>query len=315
LRVLTAGHIPALEVRNEYPSRTILLRFHPFNSVLCSAPAAFASDDHDAREVRLTSIQGDVRLSRGAGKHADLNKPWEQAQGGEFLERGFAVATGNGRAEIEFENGSTAYLAENSLLLFRELSALRDRVITRMTLPTGTATFALQPVAGESFFIETPTDKIEISAPDTLFARMDAYLDATAITPQGEKGESVVRNNLPNFVIQKGHTMFFRGGEIIDGPGPDQAASSTWENVWRSLGVSDLQAAALALRTSGLAPLVPGGLILQSLPSIRASNPQIPLSQTSERLPRDFRAPARLLFNRQGIGTIGFLLGSRKGEP
>jgi len=86
--------------------------------LLCSALSAFASDDNDAREVRISFVEGDVRLSRGDGKHTDLNKPWEQAQGGELLGRGFAVATGIGRAEIEFENGSTLYLAQNSLLLF-----------------------------------------------------------------------------------------------------------------------------------------------------------------------------------------------------
>ena len=100
--------------------------------LFCSAPSAFASDDTDAREVRISFVDGDVRLSRGDGKHTDLNKPWEQAQGGELLEHGFAVATGIGRAEIEFENGSTVYLAENSLLLFTELSAPGDRIVTRL---------------------------------------------------------------------------------------------------------------------------------------------------------------------------------------
>src|SRR5437660_3334037 len=89
-----------------------------------------------------------------------------------------------------------------------------------MTLPVGTATFLLLPAASESFFIQTPTDRIEITSPDTYFGRLDAYLDATAITPQGEKGERVVRKDLPRLVIPKGHTVFFQGGEIVEVPDP-----------------------------------------------------------------------------------------------
>jgi hypothetical protein len=261
--------------------------------LLCSTPATlFASDDTAAREVRLSWVQGDVRLSRGNGKHTDLNKPWEQAQGGELLEQGFAVATGIGRAEIEFEDGSTGYLAEHSLLLFGELSARGERVFTRMTLPTGTATFALQPAAGESFFIETPTDNIQTSAPETFFARMDAYLDATAITPQGENGEVLIRNDHPNLAIPNGHTLFFQQGEVVNYPNQAQAGSSTEQDARLSLHLSGLQAIASTLRASGLAPLVPGGLMLQSLPLVHSPILQTPPVQPSQEFPPSLLSPS-----------------------
>jgi hypothetical protein len=274
----------------------IRLGFRSFFTVstllLCFTPAAIASDDSDARDVRISWVQGDVRLSRGDGKHTDLNKSWEQAQGGELLERGFAVATGNGRAEIEFEDGSTAYLAENSLLLFRELSALDERVVTRMTLPTGTATFALQPATGESFFIETPTDQIQLSPPETLFARMDAYLDATAITPQGEKGEALIRNGFPKLILPKGHTLFFRGGEVVPISDPAQTSSSKSQNAWLPFDLPGLLATASAVRASGLAPLVPGGLFLEGLPSLSALARQTPPSHTTVQLPSSAAIPS-----------------------
>src|SRR5271165_405147 len=94
--------------------------FALFLLLLSTTPLAFASDDRNEREVRLTLIQGDVRLSRGNGNHNDLNKPWEEAQPGELIQTGFALATADGRAEISFEDGSAVYLAENSLLLFAE---------------------------------------------------------------------------------------------------------------------------------------------------------------------------------------------------
>src|SRR6266853_4567210 len=253
--------------------------------LFCSAPSAFASDDSDAREVRISFVDGDVRLSRGDGKHTDLNKPWEQAQGGELLEHGFAVATGIGRAEIEFENGSTVYLAENSLLLFTELSAPGNRIVSRMTLPTGTATFSLLPAASESFFIQTPTDKIEITSPETCFARIDAYLDAIAITPQGEQGEKVVREDVPKLAIPKGQTMFFQGGEVVPQSDPGQADPLGGENVLFPFNLSEVEAAMSALGASGHAPLVPSGSDLQSLPSAGAANAQSRPSQAIEELP------------------------------
>jgi len=60
-----------------------------FSSLLFSwTPTALPSDDRVARDVRLSFVQGDVRLSRGTGKHPDLNKPWEQAQADEPVEQG-----------------------------------------------------------------------------------------------------------------------------------------------------------------------------------------------------------------------------------
>lgn len=171
--------------------------------------------DDDAREVYLASVQGDVRISTGKDRRPDLNQPWEQARTGARISQGYALATGDGRAEIEFEGGSIVYLAENSLLLFRDLSSPGDRLISSMSLPTGTATFALQPASKESFFIETPADHFEISPPETSFVRIDAYLDSTAITPQGEKGERVVWPNGSRIQFPKGKPVFFQGGAII----------------------------------------------------------------------------------------------------
>jgi hypothetical protein len=55
-----------------------LFSFFTFSTLLLStAPSAFPSRHSDAREVHIASVQGEVRLSRGDGKHMDLKKPWE----------------------------------------------------------------------------------------------------------------------------------------------------------------------------------------------------------------------------------------------
>lgn len=173
-----------------------------------------SKDKNDEREVYLAYVQGDVRLSTGKDHRPELNQPWEQALAGNPIEEGYALATGDGRMEIEFENGSTIYLAENSLLLFEELSAPGDRIISRMSLATGTATFALQSGDKEFFLIDTPTNHLSLSPRETLFSRIDAYLDATAVSPQGEKGEDVSLSGAPAFQLKKGKTLVLVGGRF-----------------------------------------------------------------------------------------------------
>ena len=174
-----------------------------------------ASSDPESREVRISQMQGDVRLSRGDGKHINLQQSWEQADTGQLIEQGFALATQKGTAEIEFEDGSTIFLAENSLLLFPELSSSPDRLVTHITLPTGTAAFWLQLDDNESFSIETPTDGIHFSNAHDYFLRVDAYLDSTGITPLGAKIDNISRKGVPSLLIAMGKTVYFRAGSIV----------------------------------------------------------------------------------------------------
>jgi hypothetical protein len=186
---------------------SVLFLTLPFN--------ARASSDQESREVHILNVQGDVRLSRGDGKHIDMKQPWEEAESGQPVEQGFAIATQKGTAEIEFEDGSTIFLAENSLILFRELSSSNDRIATQVSLATGTAAFWLQLTPNETFSIETPTDGIHFMDPHNCFFRVDAYLDSTGLTPLGDKLGNIARKGVPNLGIPKGETVFFREGAIV----------------------------------------------------------------------------------------------------
>jgi len=85
--------------------------------LLLSVPS-FA--DSQARAVRLSNVQGDVQVDRNAGQgyeKAFLNLP---------LTQGAQVQTGtDGRAEVEFEDGSTLHMTPGSQVEFAQLS-LRD---------------------------------------------------------------------------------------------------------------------------------------------------------------------------------------------
>ncbi|HVA94959.1 MAG TPA: hypothetical protein VNI36_08665, partial [Candidatus Dormibacteraeota bacterium] len=83
--------------------------------VLFLAPAMRAQDADSVRVVRLSLANGQVLVS-----HAGSDT-WEQGVANLPLQQGDTLATQTGYAEVEFENGATAYLAENSTLQFTQL--------------------------------------------------------------------------------------------------------------------------------------------------------------------------------------------------
>jgi FecR protein len=109
-----------------------------------------------ARIVRLSFVSGDVQIVR-----TDQSNKWEPAVMNMPVEQGFAIGTNNGRAEIEFEQGSTLWLAENSVVQFTELALSNGGRITRMTLSEGTATFNTNLSAGDKFEVAAPSFRID----------------------------------------------------------------------------------------------------------------------------------------------------------
>jgi FecR protein len=140
--------------------------------------------------VRLSFVQGDVRLSRGTKNAADLNASWEIAKANVPVEEGFTLATGAGRAEIEFENGSVIYLADNSVLEFNRLDATYGVPATELELVTGTLTVNARPALQETFVISTPSERLSFPVADLV--RVDSFLDGVTATPENSKGEDVI---------------------------------------------------------------------------------------------------------------------------
>ena len=181
-----------------------------------TVPVALASHDDETRDVRLGIVQGDVRLSRGNHNRADLKQPWEEALPNENISQGFALATGNGRASVDFEDGSTIYIAENSLLLFNDLSTNQNGPATTVSLISGSATFELKPQPHNRFYINTPVDHLFVDKSEDFFSRVDAFLDATALTPQSAKGETFNRSYATPIHLVRGQTLLLREGYVLD---------------------------------------------------------------------------------------------------
>ena len=95
--------------------------FHRFlvPALLCVLGTIPALADSHVRIVRLSMVEGSVRVDRGSGQ-------FEKAITNLPITQGMKLRTGyDGRAEVEFENGSTVRLAPESAIQFSDLS-LRD---------------------------------------------------------------------------------------------------------------------------------------------------------------------------------------------
>jgi hypothetical protein len=264
------------------------------SSSLVAAPAYAMPSDNPAQTpaanpgppqtydqiVRLSLVQGDVRVFRGEdAKHA-TREEWGQAAVNLPLESGFSLVTGTGRAEIEFEDASTVFLGENSVLIFDELTSTGGIPLTVMTLVSGSATLRVQPqFAGEQFTLHTPAGFISSHYGEHIFVRVDSFLDAMTVAPQGEqglrvkglapnsvddmvldpKGELVHRPGSASSFITKGETItYYKDHSVAPKVSPDSAAFADWDD-WTGKRVAAESAATLAaMNAAGLSAPIPG---------------------------------------------------------
>jgi FecR protein len=229
--------------------------------VVTAQPAATASTSQLNSQlsypqiVRISVLQGDVRIARGV-----KDAPWEKATTDLPLATGFNLVTGNdGRVEIEFEDASTVYLGENSVLSFNDLSTTGAVPHTDMTLLSGTLTVRLQPTTtGEWYVLRTPTDHFAARYPSRPFARINSYIDAMKVTAEGDAtfnlDGGLTKENLT------GQTATFRSGhlESLAASPEDTKAFADWDN-WVNQRVTARDAAQAAMmKEANLASPLPG---------------------------------------------------------
>ena len=138
------------------------------------APATRAGEYSHARVVRLSLIEGDVQVS------AADQPGWEKAVVNLPVREGMTLATGQGRAEVEFENGTTARIADNSVLNFVELALADGSKITRLSLTQGTAT--LYASRGHHDTLEVQGGKLQIATRDNSRFRIDVFQDGSSVS-------------------------------------------------------------------------------------------------------------------------------------
>jgi FecR protein len=216
------------------------------------------SDETYAQIVRISYVEGDVRIARGEdkGKPASV---WEKAAANVPLETGFSLVTGAGRAEIEFEDDSTLYLGENSVLTFNDLHTSSGAPYTDLGLLAGTvSTNVFSNIAGEQFFLRTPTNTFVAKYLSPWNVRITSYLDGDAETEVS--GRLVPVSGAAPTMGAKGRTEYLRDGHPVDfaGPKDDAAAFAAWDK-WVAERVAQRTAAIQeVMKASGLTTLIPG---------------------------------------------------------
>jgi len=203
--------------------------------------------------VRLRNVEGDVRFNRGDKNGPNLEKGWEKAQTDQPVLEGYALSTGEGRAEVEFESGSMIYIAPHSVVLFDQLEELADQLNTQIELIAGTLTTDAVQNPKEHFKIDTPTALISVDYPESAYIRIDSYLDGEAVTPQGAEGSRVWHNAGPKMQLIKGQTIVFEGNKPMEIQGAGQSAGSQDWDKWVADRVAKRDAAMQAgMKAAGL---------------------------------------------------------------
>ena len=163
-----------------------------------------------ARIIRLSLVQGDVRIlhdSKG-DPLANDKAPWERAELNLPIRQHDVLATDNGRAEVEFENGAMAFLNEHSVLEFFDLSLDDGSLTTRLILRQGTGSFYVNP-ARDDYFSVTGGDFTAEAAGRANF-RMDNFDDGSTVAVI--KGQVNVVHKNDTKILAKGQSLTMSAG-------------------------------------------------------------------------------------------------------
>jgi len=208
--------------------------------------------------VRLSYVEGDVRIARGRENEKTTGATWEKAAADLPLETGYNLVTGAGRAEIELEDASTLYLAPNSVLSFTDLRTTHGVPSSEVALLSGTVTLHVRPyLPDETFLLRTPSDdNLVAKYPSTSYIRVTSYVDATAITPLG--GGVLVAPGVPDQSAD-GQTLFYRSSHRIEAPASaDPNAFADWDK-WVAQRIAHRSAAMNAvMKEAHLTSPLPG---------------------------------------------------------
>jgi len=156
-----------------------------------ASSSAFADNSH-ARIVRLSLLQGDVRFAASFRDDplTDANAGWQAAPLNLPIRQGYVVATDNGRAEIEFENGAMMFLGANTVVEFYDLSLNDGNRVTRLVLRQGTSTVYVNPANDDYFSVTGGDFTVEATGRSTF--RLDNFDDGSTVNiERGRHSQSI----------------------------------------------------------------------------------------------------------------------------
>src|ERR1700761_6131187 len=119
------------------------------NNSEASAAGAESSPNSKVRIVRLSEVKGEVQLDRLTGKG------FEEARANLPVTEGARLKTGNGVAEVEFEDNSTIRVGQNSVVEFPRLELLPGGVkASSVNLLQGTVYVNILNTKGNDFAVK-----------------------------------------------------------------------------------------------------------------------------------------------------------------
>jgi hypothetical protein len=168
------------------------------------------ADSSHARIIRLSLVQGDVRFTHDVkGDPLTSDKAaWEGATLNLPIRQGYVLATDHGRAEVEFENGAMAFLAENTVLEFYDLSLEDGAKTTRLVLRQGTASFSVNP--GSADYFSVTGGDFTVEADGRAGFRLDNFDDGSVVDVS--KGRVSVLRKDKTTALAKGQSLSMRAG-------------------------------------------------------------------------------------------------------
>src|SRR5215475_6080967 len=212
--------------------------------LICSCLANPASaDTSHARIIRLSYVQGDVRIAHEV-KGDPLQSgdaAWERASLNMPIHQGDALATDNGRAEVEFESGAVAFLAENTVLEFYDLSLEDGAFTTRLIVRQGSASFSVRP-GRDDYFSVTGGD-FSVEANEKSYFRLNNYDDGSDV--QVFQGHISVLSKGKTTHVSKGQSLSMRASDP-ESVSVDNGANRDEFDQWTSGRIEAGQAALTA---------------------------------------------------------------------
>jgi hypothetical protein len=192
-------------------SRTLFRSVLAASLALLFCAGATLADSSHARIIRLSLVQGDVRFSpqvKGDPLTSD-KATWDRAVLNLPIRQGYVLATDQGRAEVEFENGAVAFLSQNTVLEFFDLS-LEDGVkTTRLVLRQGTASFYVNPATGDYFSVTGGDFTVEADGRTSF--RLDNFDDGSIVNVT--KGRVSVLRKEQTTSLTKNQSLSMRAGD------------------------------------------------------------------------------------------------------
>ncbi len=163
------------------------------------------ADLSNMRVARLSFVVGDVQFQPG-------QEDWQVATVNLPIQEGYKLATGNGRAEIEFESGLIVRLADNSELDFTQLGLLNGGRITQLTVVEGSVivSAALNP----NDALSITASNLQVGVTHITRFRVDTTQGDSWVTVM--KGDVSVSSAAGDSRVTLGHTLH------ISGANPDQ---------------------------------------------------------------------------------------------